>query len=49
MGTLFQALGIIFEMQRNNEKNNKEKKHFPIYKLRFFVFVFLNPSYFQTS
>jgi hypothetical protein len=49
---LFQALKIIFEMERkrNNEKITRREINFLIYKTHFFPFFdFLDPSYFQTS
>jgi len=48
MGTLPQALKIIFEVQRkrSNEKITKREINFPTYK----TFLFhVDPSYFQTS
>jgi hypothetical protein len=52
MGTLPQALEIIFEMQKkiSNEKITRKKKAFQLAELFFFFLVFsLDPSYFQTS
>jgi hypothetical protein len=57
METLFQALEIIFELQRkrSNEKITREKNSFEIYNLLlllfyyFSVFFSLEPFYFQTS
>jgi hypothetical protein len=51
MGTLLQALGIIFEVQRktNIEKITSRKISFPTYKFYLFIYLFLDPSYFQTS
>jgi hypothetical protein len=42
MGTLLQALEIVFEVQRkrNNEKIIKGKIRFPTYKTHFFLFLF---------
>jgi hypothetical protein len=49
MGTLFQVLKIIFEVQikMNNEKITRREINFLTYKTRFFLS--LDPSYFQTS
>jgi hypothetical protein len=49
MGTLLQALEIIFEIQkkRNNEKIIIREISFPTYKT--FFFSSLDPSYYQTS
>jgi len=48
MGTLPQALEIIFEVQRqrSNEKITRREIRFPTYKTHFFP---LGPSCFQTS
>jgi hypothetical protein len=52
MGTLPQALKIIFEMQRkrSNEKIRRGELSFPTYKTHFSTFFSsLDPSNFQTS
>jgi hypothetical protein len=52
MGTLPQALEIIFEVQRKryNKKIRRKEIKFPTYKTHFFAFFFsLDSSYFQTS
>jgi hypothetical protein len=51
MGALLQVLEIIFEVQRkmNNEKIKRREISFPTYKISFFPFFCLDPSYFQTS
>jgi hypothetical protein len=52
MGTLPQALEIIFEVQRkrDNKKITRKEINIPTYKTHFFPFFFsLDSSYFQTS
>jgi hypothetical protein len=51
MGTLPQALEIIFEMQRKKtiEKITRKEINFPTLKTRIFFPPSLDPSYFHTS
>jgi hypothetical protein len=51
MGAVPQALEIIFEAQRkkSNKKITRRKISFPTYKMCFFFFPSLDPSYFQIS